>query len=79
MEQTKAPKSDDVVFDGLGGHSKLDDNFVVPKRTPTLKRYKSMSKVSSGKVKKLAPLPVKNSKGLESFINLLTDDDDDVH
>lgn len=75
VEKTKLTKSD-LVFNGLGGHSKLDDSFPVPKRPSTIgfKRYKSGGKISSGKVKKVAPLPTTN-KGLDNFISLLSEDE----
>lgn len=74
VEKTKVSKSD-VVFNGLGGHSKFDDSFSAPKKATGLKRYKSTTKVASGKVKKLAPLPTSCSK-LDNFVSLLTDEDD---
>lgn len=75
VEKTKITKSN-VVFNGLGGHSRLDDTFPTPRKPApiALKRYKSTTKAASGKIKKLAPLPT--SKGLDGFISLLTDDDE---
>lgn len=74
VEKTKVSKSD-VVFNGLGGHSKLEDIFPVPKKSTTgLKRYKSATKVASGKVKKLAPLPTSKNV-LDNFASLLTNND----
>lgn len=73
VEKTNIPKSG-VVFNGLGGHSKLDDTFPSPRKAPavSLKRYKSATKVSSGRSKKLAPLPT--NKAMDDFISLLSDD-----
>lgn len=74
VDKTKISKPD-LVFNGLGGHSKLDDPFPTPRSSATtaLKRYKSATKASSGRTKKLARLPT--NKGLDGFVSLLTDDD----
>lgn len=77
VEKTKITKPD-VVFNGLGGHCKMDDDFCMPRKLATasgVRRYKSTSKASSGKAKKLAPLPTIKGE-IRHIISLLPDDDD---
>lgn len=77
MDVPKKETNSDVVFDGLGGHSKMDEKFVMLQRPIgfRLKRYKSQTKNASGKVKRLAPLP-KNTNSLDDFITIQSSDEE---
>lgn len=59
--------STEMVYNGLGGHSKYD-TFPTPKLTPPVgsKRPKSMSSINNAKFRKLAPA---NNKKIDSYLS----------